>query len=177
MTIRFLLLAVAAAVGLASLAPADRGDNRPAMPSAPGQPGTCGAGCSAVPVKNEGIPDADLDAWLSRYAAEDPTAPTSPLETLLFHRDATLRRLSSADAPPLDDAHLEALTEELEQTGVTIEFRVVDDAGRVRVAHGGTDVPFGTKVHVHADRHDDPEPVELGGRVRRVGLHHYWTRW
>jgi hypothetical protein len=138
--------------------------------------GTCGPkGCS---VKLPPAPSADeLAALLVAYGKEDATVASTPLDTLLFFRYATLAHLGTHGAGGLPAAHEAFLRRELSRDHAYIAMRLVNEKGEVRADLGERRVPLGRKTHQwFHDRHDLQE-FNTNGTVVRVGLGHIWSRY
>lgn len=144
----------------------------------------CGVGCgdaqTEAPSENLGV-DAIRSAW-EALAWSERTAATSALESLLFHGDEVHAWL--VGATPGDPHHgdqdrgLQAwLRSEVAQRSVELELRVVDGAGRIRLAFGPVPVGLGEKHHVTPVHLDGLQTPDTSGRVERVGVDHYWLRW
>ena len=52
----------------------------------------------------------------------------------------------------------------------------MDERGVERLRLGNRRVPLGVKKHLLPADPGDLPPPEISGTVRRVGLHHLWTR-
>ena len=68
------------------------------------------------------------------------------------------------------------LERELDRRHALLSVRLVDAAGKERLRLGPTRVPLGEKQHRLAEDTTDLQAPEVSGTVRRVGLHHLWTR-
>jgi hypothetical protein len=104
-------------------------------------------------------------------------APTLSLETLLYYAESTAHFLDGLEGLRLSTERRVYLMEELARDQVSIEMRVVDDEGRIRGSLKAEGVPFGEKQHLRFEGTGSLGHLESGGRVRRVGLAHLWTRW
>ena len=110
-----------------------------------------------------------------QYAQEAPEAESEALETLLFYGAATSEFLDDMGPGPLSPAHQAFLQRELARAAL-VQIRMVDDAGRVRVAYGPQRVPFGIKQHLQPVDHD-LQPLEFNGTVMRTGVNYLWSRY
>lgn len=142
----------------------------------PGPGGECATGCAAAPADTEALAPAEFRRLLAAFAAEPMSEESPALETLLFHGAESARLLAEEGPGLLDSRRLAFLERELGRTHVRLAVRVVDERGVERMRLGPRRLPWGEKQHLHPDRTTDLQPPELSGTVRRVGLHHLWTR-
>lgn len=138
---------------------------------------TCASGCGGIDKHPKPhLEDAGYDDLLARYAAE-PMDETSPaLEALLYHHVHVRDYLAAGRTGDLDPARLAFLSRELERTHVWIEIRLVDEDGIVRQRLAPTLVPLEEKQHLLASESVSLQPASYNGTVKRIGLHHLWTR-
>ena len=139
----------------------------------------CNTGCAA-PDPNSKIPRLEHDEMLAlfeQYAAEPFGNDSLALDTLLYHGEQARMTLDLHVPEGTLSAEQEAfLRDELAKTHAEVEMRVVDETGQTRALLARTDVPFGIKQHLELDTVDLGH-LETGGTVKRVGLHHLWSRW
>jgi len=146
--------------------------------AAPAAAGGCESSCE---VGSQGhvapLSDAEFGMWLASYAADRPSAPDLALETLLFHGDRTRAQLDRLGYGPLSPAHRTALDRELARDRVVVEMRLVDESGALRAVLSPTEIPLVEKQHLLLERTGSLGQLVSGGKVKRVGLDHFWTRW
>ena len=139
-----------------------------------------GGGCAETCALSE-APDlqseTEFRATLSDWMSQEEQAASLPLETLLFYSGSTLHFLASLDDLTLSADRRRFLKNELARTKVTMEMRLVSDSGDVRGTVLAADVPLGEKQHLRFQATGSLGHLESGGRVRRVGLNHIWSRW
>lgn len=135
----------------------------------------CASGCAT---SNHATAELKRPEFL-RLLAESRTGPldetNEALETLLYYgrqSDTFLEQLQPSSA---DSDHDTFLKQELQKTHVLVSFRVVDEKGIVRVEMKQTRVPLDRR-HVFEMETHNVQPLVTSGTVKRVGLHHLWTR-
>jgi hypothetical protein len=131
----------------------------------------CGVTCAPPPTQPPSA--AELRALLREVAAAPTGAHTDAIDALLFVGPHTRAHL---DAHPglLPESHEAWLRDELARQTVKVAFRLQDDTGVL--ASGEASVPLGRKQHLELDG-GLLGPLSVSGSVKRVGLHHLWTRW
>jgi hypothetical protein len=135
----------------------------------------CASGCAASRHPTGKLSKAKYH-WLLRRFAEQPLNETSPaLESLMYFGRQTLLWMDREGTGSLDAARVELLKRELKHTHAILRFRVVDEHGVVRVSIPPTRVPLDRRHVFKMDTKDLP-PLITSGTVKRVGLHHLWTR-
>jgi hypothetical protein len=77
----------------------------------------------------------------------------------------------------LDDAHYQFLVHELSRNQVDIEMRLVDEVGEVRGELDSRPFFLKEKQHLTFSHTQSLGWFETGGKVKRVGLSHLWSRW
>lgn len=138
--------------------------------------GGCAETCSlseAPSLQTEAQFRQSLQAWLSL----EMDAESLPLDTLLYYADSTAHFLVALDGLRLESPRRAFLLRELERTQVTMEMRLVDDSGALRGTVLAAGIPLGEKQHLRFRSTGSLGHLESGGRVRRVGLNHIWSRW
>ena len=138
------------------------------------------AATSTQPGPSEGPPPPTAEEFarlLNEWLAEPIAAPSLPLETLLYHGAHTRALLGTLPSETLPTDRQAFLDAELERSRAAIEVRLVDEAGNLRGQLESTGIALGVPSHLHMQGTGNLGPVELSGRVRRVGLHHLWSRW
>jgi hypothetical protein len=135
----------------------------------------CASGCAASRHPTGKLSKAKY-RWLLRRFAEQPMNETSPaLESLMFYGRQTALWMQRDGTSKLDADRIELLRRELRYTHAIVRFRVVDEHGVVRVSIPPTRVPLDRRHEFLMDTKDLP-PLITSGTVKRVGLHHLWTR-
>ncbi len=135
----------------------------------------CASGCAASRHPTPELSPEKFRELMARFALDPLDESSEALESLLFHgrqTDAFLRQLGPA---PLDDARADFLRCELRRDHAWWSFRVIDEHGIVRSEMKRTRVPLDRR-HVFDMEHEDLPPLITSGTVKRVGLHHLWTR-
>jgi len=139
---------------------------------------SCAGGCETAPAMGEQtLTEEDYYQLVQQVAGEPVGTASLALETLLFHSEATEHYLNEIGAPALTEAQEDFLRNEIGKNHVKVAFRVVDEQGVVSASLAQTTIPLGEKQHVHLETTNDLGALEAGGTVRRVGLHHVWSRW
>ncbi len=146
-----------------------------ALLAAPAPAAGCDSGCE--PGASHALSDEDFGLWLRSYAQDPPEAPDLALETLLFYGQHTREQLDRLGYGPLDAAHRATLDRELARDAVVVEMRLVDEGGAVRALLPPREIPLVEKQHLALEGSDSLGPIIAGGKVKRVGLAHLWTRW
>ena len=137
--------------------------------------GACTIGCALAPPGP--LPDDEIAGLLARVAGASYGAPTLPLETLLFHADATRDYIERNGTAPLDPERARFLQTELARTHAIVSMRLIDASGVVRARLGETRVTLGKKEHLVFRDTVRLQSFEANGTVARVGLGHIWTRY
>jgi hypothetical protein len=135
----------------------------------------CASGCAA---SHHPTPNLSVDEFrrLMLEFASGPMDETNPaLESLLYYGRQTQALLKRHGTLPLSAERVALLQRELRHSHVLISFRVVDEHGVVRVRMQQTRIPFDRRHVFEMDVKDLP-PLVTSGTVKRVGLHHLWTR-
>ena len=155
--------------------PDDRVGTQPDPDSSDESPEKCTSGCSLGKHPLPPYGRGDFARARYEYAQAAPDEPSEALETLLFFGTATKGFLAEMGPGRLSPAHVAFLERELDRDAV-VELRMVDDSGRVRVAYGPQQVPFGIKQHLHPVEHN-LQPLEFNGTVMRTGVNYLWSRY
>lgn len=135
----------------------------------------CASGCAASRHPT-GVLSKTKYFWLLRRFAEQPmTSDSSALETLLYFGRQTSGWMKLLGTKPLDEQRVALLKRELKRTHALISFRIVDEYGITRVHMPPTRVPLDRRHEFKMSVKDLP-PLITSGTVKRVGLHHLWTR-
>ncbi|HJN76049.1 MAG TPA: hypothetical protein QGF58_19110 [Myxococcota bacterium] len=122
------------------------------------------------------LSDEEIEVLLQDWALQPIGEPTIELETLLFYFHDTEDWLAD-NVAPVDYAHLAFIERELARDHVTVEMRLLDEDGEVRGTLPPTDIPLKEKQHIVFDGTGSLGHLETGGKVKRVGLDHLWSRW
>lgn len=142
---------------------------------APAAAAGCDTSCESAHAHD--LSDEDFALWLASYAADAPEEPGLALETLLFHGRHTREQLDRLGYGPLDEAHRAVLDRELARDAVVVEMRLLDEDGAVRALLPATEIPLVEKQHLALEGTGSLGQLITGGKVKRVGLAHLWTRW
>ena len=135
----------------------------------------CASGCAASRHPTPELKVAAFQKLMAAYRLE-PMDSTSPaLESLLFYGRQTQQLIRQHGTTSLDAARAEFLAQELSRTHATVALRIVDQQGVVRTHMPSTRVPLDRR-HVFDMENTDLPPLITSGTVKRVGLHHLWTR-
>lgn len=135
----------------------------------------CASGCAASRHPTGTLSKAKY-LWLLRRFAEQPMSEeSSALESLLYFGRQSDGWIKLLGTNPLDDERTAMLRRELTRTHARISFRIVDEYGVVRTYMPPTRVPLDRRHEFKMDVKDLP-PLITSGTVKRVGLHHLWTR-
>ena len=141
----------------------------------PHGPQICASGCAASSHATPELNRNEFQRLLTRYEQGPLDETNEALEALLFYgrqSTALLRKLSPSG--PMRK-HDEFLRRELKKTHALLSFRIVDEQGIVRVEMKRTRVPLDRR-HVFDMKTQGLQPLVTSGTVKRVGLHHLWTR-
>ncbi|MBT4867594.1 MAG: hypothetical protein HON53_21035 [Planctomycetaceae bacterium] len=141
----------------------------------PHGPQVCASGCAASNHATPELSRNEFQQLLARYEQGPLDETNAALEALLFYgrqSTALLRQLSPSS--PMRK-HDEFLRRELKKTHAVLSFRIVDEQGIVRVEMTRTRVPLDRR-HVFDMKTQGLQPLVTSGTVKRVGLHHLWTR-
>lgn len=138
----------------------------------------CGTSCAGPDPSDFDHLEAELIPFLFEDWNQQPVGEaTEELETLLFYFQDTQAYLATQGATGLDAEHERFLREQLARDTVTVQMRVVEDDGTVRASLPEQDIPLKEKQHLVFDGTGSLGHLETGGKVKRVGLAHLWSRW
>ena len=121
----------------------------------------------------------DQDEWLmalDTWSKQEVGVSTKALDTLLFYANDTKNWLPVFGSD-LDDEHYFFLFAEIQRNLVDIEMRVVDENGAVRGLLESNPFHLKKKQHIAFSSTGSLGWLETGGKVKRVGLSHLWSRW
>ncbi|BBM82007.1 hypothetical protein [Candidatus Uabimicrobium amorphum] len=134
----------------------------------------CVTGCGAIPDTTPAITKDEFMKHLQAFANSPIDEQSLDLETLLFYGKETRKWLPEQSI--LDEDHLRFLQRELQKTHAEIQLRVIDDEGNVRIELEPRIVEIGQKYHEHIHTTHDMQELEISGTIKRVGVHHLWSR-
>ena len=118
--------------------------------------------------------------WMGEWNQEPVGVSSEAIDTLLFYLHDTedaLAALVAQDQLPLDAEHEAALRAELDRDEVIVEMRLLDERGNERGHMGPERIPLKEKQHLVFAGTGSLKHLETGGKVKRVGLGHLWSRW
>ena len=148
-----------------------------AQDTAPPPSGGCASSCALDAAPAPPMTRELVENLLATWSEEPLGASTLALETLLFHRPETQAWLHTLDGGPLDEEHRRYLQHQLSRDTVHVEMRVVDAQGRERGTLVASSVGLAEKQHLVFEGTGSLGHLETGGKVKRVGLGHLWSRW
>ena len=141
-------------------------------------PADCKTSCSLGDQTDEHhLSDGEVEVLLEDWNLQPLGEPTIELETLLFYFKDTQHFLDEHGALGLDPQHEAFLRQELARDTVTMEMRLLDSQGQVRGTIPPTEIPLKEKQHITFAGTGSLKHLETGGKVKRVGLAHLWSRW
>ncbi len=138
----------------------------------------CGGSCAlpGPPAAGEGLGEREFLDLLAQWSAEPLGEPTLSLETLLFHGPDTAALLA-LHPDQLSPEREVFLRDELARSTVRVAMRLVDEDGAIRGTLDSGDFPLKAKQHLAFADTGSLGWLETGGKVKRVGLGHLWSRW
>ena len=135
--------------------------------------GGCASSCA---VEEKHISQEDWLSALDVWSTQEIGASTKELDTLLFYAKDSLAWLPVFGSE-LDDVHYAFLDSELRRNSVEIEMRLIDEFGTVRGVLDSPPFHLKEKQHFVLTKTKTLGWLETGGKVKRVGLAHLWSRW
>lgn len=135
----------------------------------------CASGCAVSRHPTKELTKTVFRQLLQQFMHEPISEDSQALETLLFYGRQTREMVKEYGIGPLDPLRAAVLQEELTRTHAKIAIRVVDENGVVRSSLPLTSVPLDRR-HVFSMDVNKVQPLVTSGTVKRVGLHHLWTR-
>ncbi len=144
---------------------------------APVPSGGCASSCTMDAAPAPPLTRDEFEGLLETWSTQALDEPTLALETLLFHGPETRAWLHAVGTGPLDAAHAAFLDRELDRDTVVVEMKMLDDRGRERGHALASGVGLATKQHLTFTGTGSLGHLESGGKVKRVGLDHLWSRW
>jgi hypothetical protein len=146
-------------------------------PSAqPSGSGCSKAACSLGDAGGHGLSEAEFVDLLDQWATEPLGESTLALDTLLFDASRS-QQLLAVHGGRLPEARQAWLEQELARSEVAIEMRLVDEHGSVRGTLASEHFSLREKQHLVFEDVGSLGWLETGGKVKRVGLAHLWSRW
>lgn len=141
-------------------------------------PNDCRTSCSLGDATDDvHLTNDEVAFWMAEWNTQPIGESTEALDTLLFYFDDTQAALATLETLPLDAEHEAFLRQELARDEVVVEMRLLDDAGAERGHMGPVVVPLKEKQHLVFEGTGSLKHLETGGKVKRVGLGHLWSRW
>lgn len=125
---------------------------------------------------DDGLDAGQIIALFEMWNEQAIGEPTMELETLLFYAPDVEAHLQLHGDDELDVQHAAFLKRELARDRVTMEMRLLDERGTER-GFARADVPLREKQHIVFEGTGSLGHLETGGKVKRVGLDHLWSRW
>ena len=137
----------------------------------------CSTSCSfSTHHQPEPISEQEWLQTLKQWSTEPVGEATPSLELILFHSSQSQYFLLQ-HGELLDEEHLYFLQTELSRDQLRIEMRLVDEEGSLRGYVESGSFPQEEKQHLAFANTGSLGWLETAGRVRRVGLDHWWSRW
>ena len=135
------------------------------------------AGCaSSCSLEEQKISQEDWLQAFDAWSSQEVGVSTPELDILLFHSKYSLQWLGVFGAE-LDDEHYFFLERELRRNLVDVEMRLVDEFGTMRGVLKSRPFHLKEKQHLPFSETKTLRWLETGGKVKRVGLAHLWSRW
>lgn len=135
----------------------------------------CASGCAASRHPTPELSREHFRKLIAEFSLDPMNESSRALEELLYYGRQTQSLIRSAGVKPLNQERARFLKQELRRTHALWSFRIVDEMGVVRSEMKRTRVPLDRR-HVFDMEEDDLPPLITSGTVKRVGLHHLWTR-
>lgn len=154
--------------------PAPEPQSRPALIDEPSII-LCVAGCADARHPTATLTENEYHSLIKAFAIE-PLTGGKAQDALLYYGPQAETMLTRLGAEGLDARHLNQLQRELSRRFAYLSVRVIDENGAERVRLDRRRVPFDVQQHLDVDRADNLLPPQISGTIKRVGLHHIWTR-
>ena len=135
----------------------------------------CASGCAVSRHPTKELTITVYRRLLRQFQHEPISEDSQALETLLFYGRQTSEMIIDNGIGPLGRQRAAVLQDELARTQAKISIRVVDENGVVRSSLPQTSVPLDRR-HVFSMDVNKVQPLVTSGTIKRVGLHHLWTR-
>ena len=138
-----------------------------------GGAGGCATSCA---LDAKAITQEEWYSHLIAWGKQEIGVSTQELDTLLFYAKQSKEWLETFGSD-LDDAHYQFLVHELSRNQVDIEMRLVDEFDQTRGILDSRSFYLKEKQHLAFRNTQSLGALETGGKVKRVGLAHLWSRW
>ena len=135
--------------------------------------GGCATSCA---IEEKHISQEEWLEVLDIWSMQEMGVSTKELDTLLFYAKDSLAWLPVLGAE-LDDMRYAFLEHELHRNLVDIEMRLIDEFGTSRGVLNSLSFHLKEKQHLVFSETQSLGWLETGGKVKRVGLAHLWSRW
>lgn len=135
----------------------------------------CASGCAASRHPTKKLTPYRFKKLLEQFANEPMDETSDALEHLVYFGRQTQRMVNLRGLGSLDEQRAKFLRQQLTYTHALISFRIVDEYGKVRVFMPPTRVPLDRR-HVFQMEVNELPHLITSGTVKRVGVHHLWTR-
>lgn len=134
-------------------------------------------GCGTVDSRDPDYTSEVFEGLLAAWQNDPIGESTEALDTLLFHTWESAEYVELLGTDSLDAEHATFLKQELAKSVVDVEMRLVDEHGALRGHMTSEGVPLKEKQHLVFADTGSLKRFEASGKVKRVGLHHLWSRW
>ncbi len=135
----------------------------------------CASGCALSNHPTAKLSAQAFHELLSEFANGPISEDSKALEALLFYGSQTKRLVDADGTFPLDERRAAFLSRQLLQNHAVVSFRIIDRHNAIRATLRPTLVPLDIRHEFQVDG-NRLQPMEASGTVKRVGLHHLWTR-
>ena len=136
----------------------------------------CASGCAASRHPTRRLTRERLQELLATVEQRPLDDRNPAFEELLYFGPQALEMWQRYERRfPLAKATTARLVEEWRKSHVGVQLRLLDSAGNVCAWLPATQVPLDRR-HVFTMRTDQLPPLIASGTVKRVGVHHLWTR-
>jgi len=135
----------------------------------------CASGCAASRHPTTPLVTNEFHQLLRQFASQPITEDSPAFEKLLYFGKQTQQRLQRYGCQELDPVREMVLHRELKKTHAQVQIRLVDEHGEIRSWLPPTLAPLDRR-HVFDMEAKGVQPLVTSGTVKRVGLHHVWTR-
>jgi len=135
----------------------------------------CASGCALSNHPTPRLSDGQFRDLIHEFAQQPAEAESRSLDELLYYGHQTRWMLRKHGPCEMTTAHETRLGAELSRTHALIAVRLVDETGTILAHLPETRVPLNLRHVFDVDERELPH-LEASGTVKRVGLHHLWTR-
>ncbi|MEK6237839.1 MAG: hypothetical protein N2C14_24275 [Planctomycetales bacterium] len=135
----------------------------------------CASGCAASRHPTKELTKKSFRDLMRQFARQPISENSLALETLLYFGRQTRLMIEKEGFEPLNQERADFLWRELGRGHASIAIRVIDENGEIRSWAPVTKVPLDRR-HVFSMETNNVQPLVTSGTVKRVGLHHLWTR-